>query len=254
MKTITEPSRNIEIRKQADVLVAGGGIAGIAAAAAAARGGKRVTLVEREYGLGGMATLGLVTIYLPLDDGLGNQVVFGLGEELLHLSMKHGAEANYPAAWLDGGTREERIEHRYIVQFNPHLFALEAERLLLDLGVDILYGTSLAGAATENGRVAAVFLENKSGRTAAEAASYVDCTGDADLFALAGADTALHAGGNGLASWYYYFSEGKVTLKMFGLADVVPEDGSGASGKADDGRDYDNNVKVESLGALRFSG
>ena len=60
-------------------------------------------------------------------DGEGNQLVFGIGEELLKLSIEHGAEANYPAAWLDGGTLEERKSAA--TQHNPHLFALRAEAL-----------------------------------------------------------------------------------------------------------------------------
>jgi hypothetical protein len=251
--TVFEESRQTEVSFSCDVLVAGGGIAGIAAAAAAARNGKSVILLEREYGLGGMATLGLITIYLPLDDGEGEQVVYGLGEELLRLSIKHGAEANYPKAWIEGGTLAEKIEHRYVVQFNPHLFALDAERLLADLGVRILYGTLACGVVKDADRISAVLIENKSGRTAVQADAYIDATGDADLCHLAGAGTALHAGGNGLASWYYYYSEGNVKLKMFGLADVIPDEDAGAQGQTDDGADYDN-VKVESIGNLRFSG
>ena len=251
--TIIEESRSIEIKNTCDVLVAGGGIAGIAAAIAAARNGKKVILLEREFGLGGMATLGLITIYLPLDDGEGEQVIFGIGEELLRLSIKHGAEANYPKAWLEGGTKEEKIQHRFVTQYNPHLFAIDAERLLLELGITILYGT-LACAVTKDGdRITSVIVENKSGRSAIQADSYIDCTGDADICHLAGAKTVLHEGGNGLASWYYYYSEGKVKLKMFGLADVVPDDKAGAQGKNDDGSEYDN-VMVDSIGNTRFSG
>jgi hypothetical protein len=253
MKTILEAPKQTEVLFAADVLVCGGGIAGLAAAIAAARGGKRVLLAEREFGLGGMATLGLITIYLPLDDGEGNQVVFGLGEELLRLSVRHGAEVEIPDAWKNGGTAAERIKHRYIARFNPHLFALEAERLLLSLGVRILYGTLVCGAVKDGGRLKAVLCENKSGRFAIEAESFIDCSGDADLCALAGAKTALHANGNGLASWYYYFSGNEIKLKMFGLADVVPDEDGKDAAKRDDGSAYEN-VKVESIGALRFSG
>ncbi|MDR0838666.1 MAG: FAD-dependent oxidoreductase, partial [Oscillospiraceae bacterium] len=222
MSFLREPERKIEITHSCDVLVAGGGIAGIAAAIAAARNGKRVTLLEREYALGGMATLGLVTIYLPLCDGEGNQVVFGLGEELLKLSIEHGAEANYPKAWLEGGTLEERIKSRYITQFNPHLFALRVEKLLGELGVTILYGTLAAGVERDGDRITHVIVENKSGRSAIEVKSVIDATGDADVCALAGAKTVLHTGGSGLASWYYFYAGGQVSLKMFGLADIAP--------------------------------
>ncbi len=68
---------------QYDVAVCGGGIAGIAAALSAARTGARTILVEREYVLGGLATLGLIVIYLPLCDGSGVQMSGGIAEELL---------------------------------------------------------------------------------------------------------------------------------------------------------------------------
>ena len=79
------------VREAHSVIVAGGGIAGIAAALAAAREGADVLLIEREFLLGGLATLGLVTIYLRLCDGRGHQVSFRIAEELFRLSICHGA-------------------------------------------------------------------------------------------------------------------------------------------------------------------
>ena len=250
-KFITEQPRQLPVSRSTGVIVAGGGIAGIAAAIAAARGGAKVTLIEREFCLGGMATLGLVTIYLPLDDGNGVQVIGGIGEELLRLSIEHGAEANYPKAWLEGGTLEEKKKSRFIVQFNPHLFALRVEKLLCELGVTILYGTLAASVIKDDSRITGVIVENKSGRSVIECDSVIDSTGDADIAHLAGAPTALHEGGNGLASWYYYYTEGAVKLKMFGLADVPPSAKLPERKMGDD--PYDN-VKVTSLTATRFSG
>ena len=80
--------------KDYDVAVCGG-FAGISAALAAAREGKRVILFEKEYMLGGLGTAGLIAIYLPLCDGLGHQVSFGIAEELLRLSVTYGAEDIY---------------------------------------------------------------------------------------------------------------------------------------------------------------
>lgn len=88
--------------------VAGGGIAGIAAALASSRNGAKVILIEKQCALGGLAILGLITIYLPLCDGMGKQVIYGIGEELLRLSIKYGYEDNYPNAWLDNNNIEER--------------------------------------------------------------------------------------------------------------------------------------------------
>lgn len=248
---IRERERRTPVVSATEVLVAGAGIAGIAAALAAARHGKKVTLVERQFAVGGMATLGLITIYLPLCDGCGNQLVFGLGEELLRLSIAHGHEGNYPSAWLGDGPAEERERVRFTAQFNPQLFALSAERLLRREGVNILYGSSVVDTAVENGFIRAVVVENKSGRTAIEVQSVIDCTGDADICFMSGALTRLKQGGNGLASWYYFFDGDEVRLKMFGLADVVPDEDENGRGS---GGEYQAS-KTESLdGSFRFSG
>ena len=76
--------------KNYDVLVVGGGCAGIAAALESARSGLQTALVEKTILWGGLATSGLVPIYMPLCDGKGRQVTFGIAEELLKLSIKHG--------------------------------------------------------------------------------------------------------------------------------------------------------------------
>ena len=148
-----EEKITVPIIGKCDVLVAGGGIAGIAAALAAGRQGKDVLLIENEYTLGGLATLGLVTIYLPLCDGEGHQVIFGIGEELLRLSIKHGYEDSYPAPWLDGGSIEEKKKKRFTVRYNANHFALEAEKLLIDAGVHILYGSRVCSVNMDGDRI-----------------------------------------------------------------------------------------------------
>ncbi len=210
------------IKYECDVCVCGGGVAGIAAALSAKRAGaEKVILLERGFMLGGLATAGLVTIYLALCDGYGHQVCFGLAEELFRLSIEHGAEARYPTAWLDGGTVEERAKRRFEVQFNAQLFALSAERLLREEGVKIIYGASVAGARTEDGKITDIIIEGKGGREAVSVrGAVVDCTGDADVCKLAGAKTANFAAGNKLASWYYGLGDGKLDLYMVGVHDV----------------------------------
>lgn len=114
-------TKEIPILDSCDVLVCGGGFGGISAALAAARLGKRVILLEKQYILGGLGTAGLVTIYLPLCDGVGHQVSFGLAEELLRLSISMGAEDEYPANWLDSADPAGRTEkdHRFRVRYKP---------------------------------------------------------------------------------------------------------------------------------------
>ena len=107
-----------------DVAVCGGGIAGISAALAVAREGKKVILFEKQYMLGGLGTAGLLTIYLPLCDGFGHQVSFGIAEELLKLSISYGAEDLYPENQLDGNGTRTNEDKRYMVQYNPQVFAI----------------------------------------------------------------------------------------------------------------------------------
>ncbi len=217
-QTIIEPSRVLPVTTSCDVLVCGGGIAGVSAALAAARHGARTVLLEREYMLGGLATLGLITIYLPLCDGEGHQASFGIAEELLRLSIDEGiAESAPPTMWLRAdGDRGERRRTRYQVQYNAAMMALAMERLLADAGVEILYGTLAAETVVEDGRISAVVVENKSGRSAITVSTVVDATGDADVCRLAGAPCATYAAGNPLAGWYYTASAQGVRLNEVG--------------------------------------
>ena len=216
--TLTEQAKQLHITDKCDVLVCGGGVAGISAALAAARGGADVLLLEREWLLGGLATAGLVTVYLPLCNGYGKQVSFGIAEELLKLSVKHGAEsADNP--WLCGGSDEEKAKQRYVVQFNPNLFAFEAEKLLLENGVRLLYGTAVCDVLTDGDKITHVIIENKSGRSAVAVESVIDCTGDADICKLSGEKTELFRQGNVLAGWYYSIQDGKYTSHVVGASD-----------------------------------
>ena len=217
--------------KTYDVAVCGGGFAGISAALAAAREGKKVILFEKQYMLGGLGTAGLVTIYLPLCDGFGRQVSFGIAEELLKLSITYGAEAKYPENWLDGiGSKTEK-DKRYEVQYNPQLFAILAEQLLLENGVDILYGSYVVDVFTENNRITKLFIENKSGRTAYSIGAVVDATGDCDIAHFAGVPTALFEQGNVLAAWYYYSNSSGCHLQMVGASDTPEAERTGKEAK-----------------------
>ncbi len=218
---------NLKMNNTYDIAVCGGGFAGISAALAAAREGKKVVLFEKQYMLGGLGTAGLVTIYLPLCDGYGHQVSFGIAEELLKLSITYGAEARYPENWLDGkGTRTEN-DKRYLVQYNPQLFAILAEKLLLENEVDILYGSYVVDTKVENGKISSLFVENKSGRTEYQIRSVVDATGDCDIAHFAGAPTQLFKQGNVLAAWCYFADEAGYKLEQMGAADVPDEEKKG---------------------------
>lgn len=223
IREITE----LKVTDSCDVFVAGGGIAGIAAALAAARQGKKVILAERMYMLGGLATAGLVTIYLPLCDGYGHQVSFGLAEELLKLSIKHDHfnKRGYPN-WIASDDPAHRTEKddRYAVDFNPQLFAIDAEQLLLKEGVKILYGTYVSSCVVENEKITHVILECKGGRQAIQVTSCVDASGDLDLGVAAGAPTVNFKQGNILASWFYSFDKTGYNIQVVGFCDDSDEE------------------------------
>ena len=215
-----------DISETCDVLVCGGGFAGISAALAAARCGKKVILLEKEYLLGGLGTAGLVTIYLPLCDGVGNQVSFGIAEELLRLSISLGAEGKYPSNWLDDNEPSLRTkkDKRFEVQYNPALFAMLAEELLLKEGVQILYGSYAVAVQIKENKIQAVMIENKTGRSAIQCSSVVDATGDCDIAHYAGAPTEKTQRGNSPAAWYYSCGTSGYRLNMLGFLDVPSDD------------------------------
>ena len=223
MDRIIEKQRDLEIYGNYDVVVCGGGIAGISAALAAARTGVKTLLIENSYLLGGLATSGLVAIYLPLCDGEGHQLSFGIAEELLRLSVVKGyetSEISYANAWLNGGTEEEKKKKRFEVQYNPHVFAILVEKLLAEAGVELLFGTMIAGAMVENDKVQALAIETRNGRYAITAKSFVDATGDAAVYRLANEPLAKFEFGNALTWWYYELVDGKNILRNRGARDI----------------------------------
>ena len=216
--SVREPARHLPVVGACDVVVVGGGMAGVAAAVAAARFGSRVVLIERYCALGGLATLGNVTAWLPLCDGKGNQVIAGLGEELLKLSvadLRHDHPAarfqRLPSCWRPDGHRDERLKTRYRVDFNPAAYMLALEKLVVDTGVDLLYDTRVCAVLRGSQRISHVIVENKSGRGAVACQTVVDATGDADVCALAGEQT-VSLDSNVLSGWFYTLTKGELKL------------------------------------------
>jgi len=178
-------------RKNYDIAVCGGGVAGVAAAVAAARRGCKTILIEKTLQPGGLATNGLVLVYLPLCDGKGNQLLYGLPEELLRLANKYGP------CRLDENWREKN--ERMQVNFSPASCVLALDEVLEDAGVDVWLDTVITGVKMENRRLKAVEVFNKSGFGAIEARCFVDATGDADVAFLAG--NACRNSANAMVLW-----------------------------------------------------
>ena len=140
---VLERERKLPVISHYDIVVVGAGIAGTAAALAASRHNKKVLLVERMYAIGGLATLGLITVYLPLCDGTGRQICFGLNDEFLKLAISRGYEDKYPDTWLPRPSDEHRGQ-RFEVGYNAQVFAVLLEQELLKAGCTVLYGTFAA--------------------------------------------------------------------------------------------------------------
>ena len=178
-------------RKNYDIAVCGGGIAGVAAAVAAARRGCKTVLIEKTLQPGGLATNGLILVYLPLCDGRGNQLLYGLPEELMLLSNKYGP------CRLDENWREKNA--RMQVNFSPASCVLALDEVLEDAGADVWLDTVITGVQVENRRLKAVEVFNKSGVGKIEARCFIDATGDADVAFLAG--NACRNSANAMVLW-----------------------------------------------------
>lgn len=182
-----EDPRPVRFGGKADVVVAGGGIAGIAAAVAAARQGANTLLLEKGIVLGGLATAGLINWYEPLCDGEGTQMTGGIAEELIRLSTRYGPDGP-PEAWLrKENTRSE--PKRYATAFSPTIFALALNDYLQQNHVRLLLDAVITYPVMENTVCRGVVAELKEGRSFFEASAVIDATGDACVLHAAGAPT-----------------------------------------------------------------
>jgi len=168
---VHEPARETPVIAEVDVLVAGGGPAGIAAALAAARVGARTMLVERYGYLGGMITGAYVIVILGVGDG--------------HVPVARGITAELRRRLEPFGAVKPRNDSGdYDV--DPEVFKWQAQELLEEAGVRLRMHTLACAPLMEGGRVAGVLVESKSGREAIRAKVVVDASADADLAFRAG--------------------------------------------------------------------
>lgn len=176
------------VTHQVDVLVVGGGSAGIAAATAAARTGARTLLVERYGFLGGTSTAGLVGPFMTSFSSVGHQrIVGGIFQEVIERMVALGGAIDpstirEPSAF--GGFIP--IGHTHVTPFHPEALKLAAQEVVTDAGVGILFHTTFVHALVEDRRLRGVLVANKAGPGIIRAAVTVDASADGDVAAAAG--------------------------------------------------------------------
>ena len=177
MAIVNEPARTLPVYAEVDVVVCGGGPGGLPAAIAAARHGARTLLIERYGFLGGLATAGLVAPIL-------GQHAHNSAQPIVEGLLKELAERMHA---LGGAPTWEEALTKWGINFDAEAFKRAADMMVQEAGVQLLLHTLVTDVILENDRIAAVVIENKSGRQAIQAKIVIDATGDADVAARAGA-------------------------------------------------------------------
>src|SRR4030043_760301 len=208
-KTIVEPSREIKVCREVDVVGVGGGPGGIGSAIAAARSGAETVLIERYGHLGGMSTGGLVNIIPNLSDISGKQVIFGLNQELIDRLDARGG-ASYPKR-EDWGTTDRKVVDYYLnanlgwfyirkdlnigqervlytAVVDPEILKDELNNMVVGAGVDLFLHSWGTQPIMDGNTVKGVIFDSKSGRQAILGKGVIDSTGDGDLLPYAGVD------------------------------------------------------------------
>lgn len=172
--TISEPGREIPVRKETDVLVIGGGPSGLIAALAAVEDGLNVTLVESRSFVGGNMTIGLPI--LGFLGQKGNQIIKGLPQKFIDRLKAVNASSEHRPCPL----------HMSLTLVEPEAVKTVALQMLVENNVDVLFYAFCAGVVMDGDELKGVIIESKAGREAILAKTIIDCSGDADVAYRAG--------------------------------------------------------------------
>lgn len=189
--------RTLKISDSTDVLVVGGGPAGLCAAIAAARSGADTLLIEQNGYCGGMATAGLVAPFMTCyDSGGETMLIRGLFAEIVERLCASG-DAIPPAQVETSSAFTSYITagHIHVTPFRAEALKLLADEMLTEAGARVLYHTAFVDTEVEEGRITRIIAHRKEGLCAIRAKVIVDCSGDADVAAASGVRFTL--GNNG---------------------------------------------------------
>jgi hypothetical protein len=190
MEFIEEPKRKTPITGEFDVVVVGGGVAGIVSSIAAVRNGVRTALIEQYGFLGGTATAGLMTSI----NGFRNQqkpnhlqTVRGIAQELILKMHQLGGVYTKNTGYEQEEFDIDKGELPYSIVFDPEIFKYVVNKMVLESGVKLYLHTYALEAIAENKSIKGVIIHNKSGRQAILGSIIIDASGDGDIAASAGA-------------------------------------------------------------------
>jgi 2-polyprenyl-6-methoxyphenol hydroxylase-like FAD-dependent oxidoreductase len=182
MPSIREEARDIPVVEQCDICVVGGSCTGVFAAVAAARLGAKVAIVEQNGFLGGVATASLVNIWHSLYNTTGDrQIIAGLTGEVVERLARRSAAV----------VKDKSNPSQYITLHTEEL-KIELDDLVAEAKVRPFLHAVFAAPVVQDGRLAAVIIEDKSGRRAIQASYFIDATGDADVVHRAGFECYRH--------------------------------------------------------------
>ncbi|MEQ9199613.1 MAG: FAD-dependent oxidoreductase, partial [Rhodospirillales bacterium] len=165
----------------ADVVIMGGGMSGVAAALAARQAGSRVLLAERHGFLGGAATAGSVAQFVGWTTRSGRRVIRGIAEQIVDRLVSEQGAHGLDTFVMSTGHLMNRV------QYDPEILRAVLDDLLTEAGVTVLFHATLSGVRMHGDRLAAVQIATQKGLLDLEARSFIDATGDMALLGRAGA-------------------------------------------------------------------
>ncbi len=198
-----------------DVLVVGGGMAGVCAAIEAGRAGARTLLAERIGFFGGAATAGAVVQFMGWKTAGGKQIIRGLGEEIVQRVVAAGGSGGHGWFTMSTGLRMDRVE------FDPEILKLVLDEMVIEAGVAPLFHSWVSSVERHGSKIAKVHLLTKSGVIALDPRVVIDATGDLDVLHAAGCEMLPLEQGEALQPATLVFRMGPIEFDV--LDRLTPE-------------------------------